>query len=396
MLNETIIQELVTAKRPYKVSDKDGLYLFVNINGGKYWRYDYTYLGKRKTLSIGTWPKISLKLARLHLHQAKCMLANKEDPCLHKKIKKEENRIKKPVPIPTFERVALKWYAHWKHGKNEHYAADTLYRLRTLIFPAIGKIPIAELKFSHVRELIAKLVEKGVFDIAKRTLQKINQIMRYAFVHEYITTAMPAVTPSELIPSRRQRHFTRIKTHEIPQLLQDIQDYSGSPITLIAIKMLLLTFVRTQELIKAEWSEIIWERNLWIIPSERMKMRKEHVVPLSKQAVALLKTLRKYSGQSKWLFPSIRASSAISTNTVLFALYRMGYKGRMTGHGFRGVASTALHEMDWPHQHIEAQLAHSARNDVSAAYNFAEYLPQRTKMMQAWSDFIYQQAPRGF
>ena len=385
-----------SSDKAYKLTDSKGLYLLIHPNGSKYWRYDYKFDNKRKTLSLGIYPKISLKKAReLHTEAVKLILSG-ADPMIEKK---HQLQIIDRDKANTFEVIARKWHDQWKHGKATHYATSTLNGLEIQVFPHIGKIPIKELTYSDIRKIIERQVKQGIFDIAKRTLQKIQQINRYAFVHEYLADPLPDIKPADLIPTRRKKNYARIKTNEIPKLLEDIHAYNGSIITMIAIKLMLLTFVRTSELIKAKWVEIDFKNKRWTIPAERMKMKKEHIVPLSKQAIELLTELQNYSSGTPWLFPSShgrKGEKSISNNTILFSLYRMGYKDKMTGHGFRGLASTALHELDYNHQVIEIQLAHTENNRVSAAYNHALYLPQREKMMQDWSDYIYHLAPSGF
>ncbi|WP_071058098.1 tyrosine-type recombinase/integrase [Pelistega sp. MC2] len=387
---------IIPSNKSSKLTDGKGLYLLVTSRGNKYWRFDYKFNQKRKTLALGVYPEISLKQARELHRKAMLLLEQGTDPMVDKT---QKQAIINQDKANTFEVVALKWWDYWHYGKAQHYTQTTLTGLYNVVFPEIGNIPIKELVYSDIRRLIESIVARGAFDIAKRTLQKINQIMRFAYAREYVTVPLPEIRPGDLIPSRKRVNFKRIHTHEIPQLLEDIDLYTGSPITVIAIKLMLLTFVRTSELINAQWSELDLLNHRWIIPAERMKMGKEHIVPLSKQALNLLRELHHYSSGTKWLFPSSsgrKGEKSISNNTILFALYRMGYRDKMTGHGFRGLASTALHEMDFPHQHIEAQLAHAEPNRVSAAYNHATYLKQRVEMMQVWADFLDNHAPKGF
>jgi integrase len=233
----------------------------------------------------------------------------------------------------------------------------------------------------------------GALDIAKRCYQMTGQVFRYAIAHG-IAERNPAVDvkPSDILPSRRQTNYARVEAKELPALLRAIEAYQGTPVTRLAIKLLALTFVRTSELIGARWDEFDLQAGQWRIPAERMKMRTEHIVPLSLQAIQILQILHSITGKSELLFPGERNhGKPMSNNTILKALERMGYKGRMTGHGFRGLASTILHEQGFDHAHIELQLAHQERNAVSAAYNHALYLKQRAKMMQWWANYIDQQ-----
>jgi integrase len=232
--------------------------------------------------------------------------------------------------------------------------------------------------------------QRGARDIAKRALETTGQVFRFAIAHGY-STRNPAseIRPSDVLKSGRKVNYARVDARELPDLLRAIEVYQGTHVTRLALKLMALTFVRTSELIGATWAEFDTEAARWNIPAERMKMRTPHIVPLSRQALDVLDTLRTLTGQSNWLFPGDRnAKKQMSNNTILKALERMGYKGRMTGHGFRGLASTILHEQGYIHDHIELQLAHAPRNEVSAAYNHALYLEPRTRMMQDWADFL--------
>ena len=386
MLTVKEINSLEILPKPYKVSDGRGLYLYVHPNGSKYWRYDYQFDSKRKTLSYGVFPKVSLALARQKHMEAQNQLQLGTDPSQSKKEKQQALK-------QDFHNVAEEWYQKWREGKNEKYQLNTWTRLNNNVFPVIGHISITELKPSHFKSLINVLVEKGVYDIAKRTLQTCNQIMRYAYIQEYIPfNPTSEIFPRDIIPKRKKRNYSRITERELPKLIADINNYYGNEITVLAIKLMMHTFVRTSDLIKATWNEIDWDKKQWVIPAERMKMHRPHIVPISQQVSVLLKQLNKISGDGDKLFPHERYGHYrhMSNNTVLYALYRMGYKGRMTGHGFRGIASTILHEQGFDSAHIELQLAHDEDDETKAAYNHALYLKQRTDMMQHWSNYLEQ------
>ena len=226
--------------------------------------------------------------------------------------------------------------------------------------------------------------ERGVGDLAKRAMQTAGQIFRYAIAHGYAKRNPVAdIKPGDVLVSTRRVNFARVDAKELPALLRAIEVYRGKVVTRLAIKLMALTFVRTSELIGARWSEIDFEARRWNIPAERMKMKTPHIVPLATQAIEILELLRTVSGDGELIFPGdIDSQNPMSNNTILFALKRMGYGGAMTGHGFRGLASTILHEQGYAHEHIELQLAHAPRNAVSAAYNHALYLEPRGKMMQ--------------
>ena len=238
--------------------------------------------------------------------------------------------------------------------------------------------------------------DRGKFDIAKRALETTGQIFRYAVAHG-LARRNPAgeIKPGDILKSRQKENHARVDAKELPALLRAIEVYQGKHVTRLAMKLMAMTFVRTSELIGAKWEEFNLEAERWDIPAERMKMRTPHIVPLSRQALDVLALLKQLSGDNELVFPGERdPKKPMSNMTILEALNRMGYKGRMTGHGFRGLASTILHEQGWPHEHIELQLAHAPRNAVSAAYNHALYLEPRAKMMQEWGSFL-EQTQRG-
>jgi len=263
-------------------------------------------------------------------------------------------------------------------------------RLEADIFPEIGTMPIGSIPTSAFRDAVKKIERRGALDIAKRALQTCGQIMRYAVAHDLADRNPVAdVRPADVLKVRKKRNYARVSAEELPELLKKIDNYAGNEHTVLALKLMTLTFVRTTELIAARWEEFDLSAARWNVPAERMKMKLPHIVPLSRQALAILTQLKAISYGSDFLFPGERShKKPMSNNTLLYALYRMGYHGRMTGHGFRGVASTILHEHDWQHDHIEVQLAHQDGDDTSAAYNHARYLKQRTKMMQWWADYI--------
>lgn len=381
-LSDVAIRQAKPKEKPYKLTDGTGLYVLVN-QVGKYWRYDYRFEGKRKTISYGVYPVMTLSAARDAHLAAKRELSEGRDPMAVRKAEKQTDAM-------TFRVVAEKWFKHWKPGKTDKHAADVWRRLELDILPTLGDTPSTELTAAQVRDCIKAIEARGALDIAKRQLQKCSQIMRYAVAHDLAERNPVAdVQPSDILPARKKRNYARIDVKELPQLLHDMDAYVGGEHTRLALQLMALTFVRTGELIGAKWDEFDLVASRWNIPAERMKMRTPHIVPLSKQALAVLHKLQALSYGREFVFPADTGKPThMSNNTILYALYRMGYRGRMTGHGFRGVASTILHEQGWPHEHIELQLAHQERDDVSAAYNHALYLPQRGKMMQAWADHL--------
>ena len=257
-------------------------------------------------------------------------------------------------------------------------------------FPAIGLRPVAEIEAPDLVAMMKAIEKRGALDIAKRALQTCSQIFRYAIAHG-LAKRNPAVEirPSDVLASRKKENYARLDSKELPELLRKIEAYQGGPYTRLAMQLMALTFVRTTELIAARWAEFDLHAAEWRIPPERMKMKTPHIVPLSPQAVEVLKVLHTLSGGRELLFPGERDhAKPMSNNTILKALERMGYKGRMTGHGFRGMASTILHEQGYAHHAIELQLAHQERNEVSAAYNHALYLKERRVMMCDWANHL--------
>jgi integrase len=386
-LTETAIKKTKPGIKPVKLSDGKGMYLLVNPAGSKLWRWKYRVLGKEKSMSLGAYPDVSLAQARDGVDMARRLLAAGHDPMA---IRKADKVACRTSAENSFESVARKWWESWKPARSEQHAGQVMRRFEANVFPHIGSRPVSEIQAPELVTMLKAIEARGVSDLAKRALQTSSQVFRYAIAHG-LAKRNPAtdIKPGDVLASRQKKNLARIDGKELPDLLRHIEGYQGAAITRLAMKLMALTFVRTTELIAARWTEFDLDAGRWDIPSERMKMKTQHIVPLSSQAVNLLKTLHLITGRGAMLFPGERDhAKSMSNNTILKALERMGYKGRMTGHGFRGVASTLLHEMDFDHAHIELQLAHQERNEVSAAYNHATYIKQRTKMMQHWADYL--------
>lgn len=387
MLNETLIRKAKPTDTAYQLTDGRGLFLLVTPTGGKLWRWKYRFDGTQKQMSYGRHPDVPLVDARDRHAEARKLLAAGVDPMAKRKADKAEQRASE---ANSFKTVAQLWLTHWRVGKSERHADTTSRRLETNIYPAIGTRPIAEIEAPEIVRMVKKIEDRGAADLAKRALETTGQIFRYAIAHGY-AERNPAkdIKPGDVLRSVPKVNYARIDERALPELLKDIELYKGKVVTRLAMKLLSLTFVRTSELIGAPWAEFNLQSARWDIPAERMKMRTPHIVPLSKQALEVLEMLHRITGHSKLLFPGDRdAKKPMSNNTILKALEIMGYKGTMTGHGFRGLASTILHEQGYAHEHIELQLAHAPRNAVSAAYNHALYLRDRTKMMQEWADYL--------
>ncbi|MDR2709947.1 MAG: tyrosine-type recombinase/integrase [Burkholderiales bacterium] len=392
-LTDTSARNAKPKGKPYKLSDGDGMYLLIQPNGAKWWRLKYRIGGKEKSISFGVYPSVSLKDARNARDEARALIAGGVDPSAARKVE----AVAVADDEDTFEKVAIAWWEHWKGSCTPGHADNILKRLKADVFPIIGHVPVKKQTAPMLLAMAKRIESRGALDIARRALQTSGQILRYAVAHG-LAERNPAadIRPSDALTPRKKQNFARLDEKELPELLRKINDYDGTVITRCALRLMALTFVRTSELIGARWEEIDTKANLWRIPAERMKMRTPHLVPLSKQALAVLDELRQETVNRELLFPGERSPrKPISNNTILFALYRMGYHSRMTGHGFRGVASTILHENGFPHEHIEIQLAHQERNQVSAAYNHATYVQQRAKMMQWWADYLTRAASLG-
>ena len=355
--------------------------------GGKLWPWKYCFDGKEKLMALGSYPGVSLVKARSRHAEGRSLLGDGKDPMERRKSEKTAATI---AVEHSFQKIAEEWHKHWSAGKSERHADAVSRRLKADVFPAIGGASIAEIEAPALVALLKLIEQRGAFDIAKRALETIGQVFRYAIAHGYCKRNPAAdFKPADVLKSAPKTNYSRIDAKDLPGLLRAIEVYQGTPVTRLAIKLMAMTFVRTSELIGARWSEFDLEAKRWDILAERMKMRTPHIVPLSSQAIEVLDLLRPLTGKEDFLFPGDRdLKKPMSNNTILKALERMGYKGRMTGHGFRGVASTILHEQGFEHAHIELQLAHSPRNAVSAAYNHALYLEPRARMMQEWADFL--------
>jgi integrase len=305
--------------------------------------------------------------------------------------KKADKKAKAVANADNLEAVARLWWEHWKHARtSDHHVAQTMRRLEADVFPKLGTRPIAEIEAPELVEMAKEIEKRGAAELAKRSLQVCSMIFRYAIANGK-ARRNPAIEirPSDILKARKVENYARVEAGELPVLMRKVEAYKGKPATRLAIKLMALTFVRTGELIGAKWAEFNLDAARWDIPGERMKMKTPHIVPLSDQAIDVLRTLQTITGDRELLFPGERDHDRpISNNTILKALEIMGYKHQMTGHGFRGIASTVLHEHGFEHAHIEAQLAHAERSSVSAAYNHAVYLPQRASMMAWWGTYI--------
>jgi integrase len=375
--------------RDYKLSDGEGLYLFVRTTGSKLWRMKYRFEGREKLLSFGRYPDTTLAQARLKRAEAKLALADGRDPGARAT----------PTAGRTFEEAARAWYEHRQASLDPAHAARLLARLERDAFPVLGARELRSVSSLEVLAMVQRVEARGALDVSRRLKQHVNQIYRYAIAHGWAEHD-PAAPLAELLkPKPRVRHMARVGLHELPALVRAIDAYDGDEtprrraITRAALLFTLLTWARTNETRQARWAEfegLGGPEPLWRVPAERMKMGREHLVPLSRQVVALLEQVRAYNGSSAYVFAGDKPNQPISQNTMIFGCYRMGYRGRQTVHGFRGLGSTWANEAeDYRPDWIEMALAHADRDEVRGAYNSALYLTPRRRMLQQWSDFIY-------
>lgn len=389
-LNDLAIRKAGPRDKPYKLTEGGGLYLLVTPAGGKLWRLKYRAGGKEKLLSLGKYPDVPLARAGELAAIARRKIADGLDPAAEKAdARARRAKIECPPEVVTFAKVAEAWVVEMTARKNLRTIGQ-LESYRDYATAGLGHLAIGEVKASDVMRTVKEINLAGKRETARRVFSTISRIFRYAVAHDLVERNPASdVRLADFLPSADVRHFACLKDPKaIGGLMRAIDEYEGSPPTRLALNLAALTFVRPGELRHAEWSEIDVEAAEWRIPAAKMKMKALHIVPLSRQALAVIEALRPLTGGGMYLFPSERSEKrAMSENTVNAALRRMGYtREEMTGHGFRGMASTRMHELGHSHQVIEAQLAHAERDEVSAAYNHALYLEDRRKLMQAWAD----------
>ena len=386
-LNDTLIRGLKAEARARKHFDGGGLFLFIPTSGSKLWRMAYRFEGKSKLLSFGSYPALSLREAREKRDEARKLLAQGIDPAAHKR---EEHKARLTAQRDSFQNIAREWHEVRLAEFSEKHRGTVMYRLETYIFPGIGAKHITKLDTPDILAVVKPLEQKGLHETSRRLLQIINQVFRYAIATGRAKHNIAADLRGALRPRRVTHRAAIVEPSNVGQLLRDIDAYEGYYPLVCALKLAPLVFTRPTELRAARWSEFDLDEKEWRIPAERMKLRRQHIVPLSTQAVSILEDLYEATGDGTFLFPSIRtATRPISDATMLNALRRMGYqKQEMSVHGFRAIASTLLNELGYNRDWIERQLAHGEGNDVRSAYNHAEYLPERRRMMQEWADYL--------
>ncbi|ECC1695184.1 integrase [Salmonella enterica subsp. salamae] len=381
-------RQISTAKpteKPYKLSDGGGLYLLVNPNGSRYWRMKYRYAGKEKLFSIGVYPDVTLAEARDKRTQAKRILAAGDDPS---EVKQAEREAKNLAVNNSFELLALEWHEHKKPNWSSGYADDIMEYLRKDIFPYIGKKAITDIKPITMLSVLKKMEERGVLDKLKKTRQACRQIFTYAIITGR-AEFNPVTDLAGALKTPKQQHFPHLMPTQIGPFIHAVNTYSGSKVTRIATLLLMYTSVRTIELRASEWTEFDLDNDLWQIPKERMKMRRPHLVPLSRQVKSHLLELKEITGWGKYVFPGRNdAHKPMSEASINQVIKRIGFAGKVTGHGFRHTMSTVLHEKGFNSAWIEAQLAHADRNTIRGTYNHAQYLDGRRDMLQWYADYL--------
>ena len=393
-LTDIRIRNAKAAEKAYKLSDGGGLYLLVTPAGARYWRMDYRFAGKRRTLAIGVYPLVTLSDARTRREDARVMLANNVDPSSAKRAAKRTSKL---ATGNSFKAVACEWIDNQRHRLAPRYRALIHSRLEADIFPYIGARSVAEIDALELLEVIRKVEKRGVLETARRLRQICGQVFRYAIVTGRAKQDPSAALRGALQSPGRPRGHKAMPLNDVPNFLRALSTYDGDRRTQLALRLMVLTFARTTELRGAKWSEfenLDGKESLWRIPAERTKMKREHIVPLAPQAVSILRELRSIPSSyiSAFVFASPSRERFMSNNTMLYALYRMGYHGRATVHGFRAMASTALNEMGFRPDVIERQLAHQEQSAVRAAYNRAEYLVERRIMMNHWAEHLDEMA----
>jgi len=390
-LTDLAIRKAQPSAKARKLADSGGLYLLIKATGSKLWRWKYRVGGREKLLALGIYPDISLSAARDACAQARREVANGGDPGKSRKAAKQAKAEEDTKITSTFESIARQWMG--RQVVAEVTASKTKWILEALLFPALGKIPIGEITPRILLDALRKIEATGRLETAKRAKIKAGQVFRYA-VLEGLAENDPTSSLRGALKSPKSKHHAAVTDPlRIGELLRAIDGFLGQPVTSAALKLAPLVFVRPGELRHAEWSEFDLDGAMWRIPGEKMKMKSAHLVPLSSQALAVLRELHAYTGSDgeRYVFPGLRTiSRPMSENTVNAALRRLGYTGdEMTGHGFRSMAATRLNEMGWRADAIERQLAHAESNKVRDAYTHAaQFLEERTRMMQAWADYL--------
>lgn len=388
-LTNTACKNAQPREKPYKLTDGGGMYLYVMPTGAKYWHFKYRFGGREKRLAFGVYPDVSLQRAREKRLEARRLIDLEIDPGQEKKKRRRQRELDE---ANTFKVIAEEWMQHNTSAWSDNHRATVRRRLEMDIYPKIGSMPIKEINAPILLPVIQAIEKRAAHEVARRALQYCGQIFRYAIVTGRGERDVSADLKGALKPFKRG-HYAAMEIEDLPDFLKVFHRNEARlfPQTMIAIELLMLTFVRTSELIKATWSEFNLEDKIWLIPESRMKMKRPHMVPLSDQAIELLIQLKKLNPPNRvHIFPSrSNPRNHMSNNTILVALGRMGYHGVHTGHGFRALAmSTIKEKLKYRHEVVDRQLAHAPRNQIDKAYDRAKYLDERIVMMQKWADYL--------
>ena len=382
IINKLTPSEKCTPSRPDKHSDGDGLQLWVRHTGNKVWISAYRWQGKQQSLTLGKYPVITLQQARQRNLEIKQLIHEGINP----KEKKKEKLAEKDGSR-VFDTIAQAWYA----DRKTFLASSTFSRNYSAymrdVKPVIGHKLIDDITSPNILAIGKSIEARGANEMARRIMAEVGQIFKHA-IRIGVATSNPAADLSAAIKPHKTQNHSRITSKELPKLLRDIDDYTGHITVKLGLWFLCYTFVRTNEIRFMEWSEIDWKDNTWRIPANKMKMDRPHIVPLAPQVIVILQQIRELNFSEQYIFYNPSTRKPYSQNAFINALYQMGYKYKMTGHGFRGLASTTLHEQGFMHEAIELQLAHEQENKISKAYNGAQHLDYRRDMMSEWADYV--------
>ena len=384
-LTDLEIRRSKPREKPYTLNDGSGLSLLIEPNGSKGWRFRYRFDGKPKMLSLGTYPDIPLTEARLKRDEAKKLVVagiNPSDVRKREKLAREEERGN------TFEAIAREWYEKRTDRWSAGYAEEMMKTFETDVFPFIGGRPIADIKPMELMGVLPRLAERGATEKLRKVRQRCGEVWRYAIVTGRAEYNPAPDLVSAFVPHKKE-HYAFLKHEELPEFFRTLNTYSGSIVVKLAMRLQVLTGLRPGELRQGEWAEIDFEKRLWEVPPSRMKKRRPHCVPLSDQAIAILEQLKPITGHYQFIFPGrIHHSKPMSEMAMNVLIRRIGYAGRVTGHGFRHTMSTILHEQGYNTAWIETQLAHVDKNSIRGTYNHAQYLDGRREMLQWYADYM--------
>ena len=386
-LTELAVRNAKCVSKRKKLSDGGSMYLELHPNGGKYWRKNYQFQKKEKTLALGVWPQTSLVEARHKRDEAKMLLKSGKDPNLEKK-KLKSNAVLDQGN--SFGSISEEWFERMQHEWSEDYFHDSKRAFELHVLPYLKEVPISEIEHAEIKSVLSRMEEQRKFVAAKKVLQKLDRIFRFANRNDYCKHN-PVILLKDDIITPKKKNQPALEESDLPEFLKKLDDINVYITTKMGLRMVMLTLTRTKEIRHSTWDEFDLETDkpLWRIPADRMKMNRDHMVPLSSQAVKVLKKVKRFSRGDQFVFEQQNnPKKHMSENTMLYAMYRMGYHGKATVHGFRATASTILNEKGFRSDVIELLLAHVEKNQVRAAYNRAEYLDERKKILQWWADHL--------